>query len=256
MINPIRFAWRTVTKSLVYFFFALGSLVLVTAVFPPIMLFVHPEKRSSRAMRFATHLTFRLMNRVMWLFGLTRVDISREDRRKLWRLRSSIVVANHPSLIDITILMGLIPHPDCIVNARLFERPIVRHVVRRLFIPNSLDFNELLAGSERSLRDGNCLVIFPEGSRTKPGVSPVLKRGSARISLATGFPIVPVRIEANDMRGLRKGDPLWRINAKGRYRFKLSVLDPLYPANYADCELPVAARKMVSDIQERLFSAR
>ena len=254
MIRGIRFVWKTITKSLVYFFFASGALFLITAVFPPILLFVHPAERCGKALRLSTHLTFKLMLAVTWAFGLIKIHVGKEDRRKLRALKSAIVVANHPSLLDVTILMSILPQADCIVNARLFERPIVRHVVRRLFVPNSLDFSEILSACGQSLKDGNCLVIFPEGSRTKPGIEPVIKKGSARISLGTGYPVVPVRIGANDMRGLRKGDPFYRINEKGRYTYHLAVGDPLDPSVYMDDQLPVAAKRMTKDNYSSLFT--
>lgn len=253
MINPVRFVWRTVSKSFVYFLFASGSLFLATAIFPLLFVFVHPAKRCGRALRYSTYLTFKLMNFVMWCLGLTRVRISREDREYLKNLRSAVVVANHPSLLDITILISFLPQADCIVNSKLFERPIVRLVVRRLFVPNSLDFGEILASCEQSLKDGNCLVIFPEGSRTKPGVVPTIRKGSARISLGTGFPVLPVHIGANDMRGLRKGDPFYRINRKGRYLYDLTVKKPIEPASYAGLALPIAAKKMSDEIYRSIF---
>ena len=129
----------------------------------------------------------------------------------------------------------------------------MRLVVRRLFVPNSLDFGEILASCEQSLKDGNCLVIFPEGSRTKPGVVPTIRKGSARISLGTGFPVLPVHIGANDMRGLRKGDPFYRINPKGRYLYDLTVKKPIEPASYAGLSLPIAAKKMSDDIYRSIF---
>jgi 1-acyl-sn-glycerol-3-phosphate acyltransferase len=253
MLNPARFVWKTFTKSFVYFLFALGSLTLVTAVFPLIVLFAHPASRRNRALRYATFMTFRLMLSFSWFLGLVKIRISAEDRKKLKNLRSAVIVANHPSLLDITILISFLPQADCIVNAKLFERPIVKHVVRRLFVPNSLDFGEILSASGRSLGEGNCLVIFPEGSRTKPGIKPVIKKGSVRIALVTGCPVVPIRIDANDMRGLQKGDPFWKINLKGRYQYSFTVLDPIDPACYASFEQPIAARKMASDVYLRLF---
>jgi len=253
MKNPIRFAWKTITKSLVYFFFVLGSLILITAVYPTILLFVHPVKKSGRAMRFATYLTFRVMGVVMWGLGLVKVDIDREDRKKLGKLRSTIVVANHPSLIDICILLGFLPQADCIVNAALFKKPVVRFVVKRLFVPNSMDFGQLLASCDESLKDGNCLVIFPEGSRTKPGITSVIHKGSARIALGTGRQIMPIHIEANDMRGLRKGDPFYRISEKGRYQFKFILGEPLSPSDYEGMPIQIAARKLNEDIRDRIF---
>lgn len=255
MTNYARFCWRTITKSFVYFVFGLGSLVLVTTVFPVLMLFVHPADRCGRAMRRVTSGTFKFMRALMWLLGLTSVKISKEDRKLLGSLKSTIVVANHPSLLDVTILISYLPHADCIVNAALFRRPVVRLVVRRLFVPNSMEFGELMASCAKSLQAGNSLVIFPEGSRTKPGVKPVIKKGSARISLGTGFPVLPVHIEAGDMRGLQKGDPFYRINRKGRYTYALSVGDPIFPSAYRALSEPIAAKKMTADIHAAIFPA-
>jgi len=253
MTGPVRFVWKTISKSLVYLFFVLGASVLVTMVFPPILFFIHPAKRSSRVMRKATSITFMCMRWAMFILGLVRIHISKEDRLRLKTLRSAIVVANHPSLIDVTMLISFLPQADCIVNARLFDKPIVRHVVRRLFVPNSIDFSRMVHSCYQSLADGNCLIIFPEGTRTRTGVRPLVKKGSARISLATGFPVVPVHIRANDMRGLQKGDPFYRINRKGRYTFDFVVGQPLTPLAYAGDETPAAARKMTNDIIQQIF---
>ncbi len=250
---PVRFMWKTVSKSLVYLFFVLGASVLITVVFPTILLFIHPERRSSVMMRKATSMTFMIMRWCMVLLGLVRVVIGKDDRLRLKNLSSSIIVANHPSLIDVTLLISYMPQADCIVNAKLFERPIVRHVVRRLFVPNSIDFSIMVEACGNSLAEGNCLVIFPEGTRTKPGREPAIKKGSARISLKTGYPVIPVRIEANDMRGLRKGDPFYRINRNGRYEFTLTVGNLIDPRGYAAEQAPVAAKKMTQDIFRALF---
>jgi 1-acyl-sn-glycerol-3-phosphate acyltransferase len=253
MLKPIRFVWFTFGKSLSYFLFVVGAIVLVTAVYPTICLFVHPAQRARRALRHSTSATFRLFHLFMWSMGLTTIRISREDRAKLKTLTSTVVVANHPSLLDITVLLSLIPNGDCIVNAKLFTIPVVRHVVSRLFIPNSLDFQEILDACGRSLDEGCCLVIFPEGSRTRPDRELKIWKGSARIALGTGHPILPVHIEPSDMRGLQKGDPFYRINRKGRYVYDLSLHEPLEPAAYEGKPIWISAREMTQDVRDRIF---
>lgn len=253
MINPVRFVWRTFAKSLVYFLFAAGSLFLITAVFPLICLLAHPAERCRKALRYSVYITFRVMRQFAWILGLTKVTISAADRRYLKNLKSAVVVANHPSLLDITHLISFLPHADCIVNARLFEMPIVKHVVRQLFIPNSLDFTQILDSCGESLANGSCVVIFPEGSRTRPGHSHRLRKGSARIALGTGHSVLPIHIEANGMRGLLKGDPFYRINEKGRYLFSFVLKPPILPDAYAGLPISIAARKMTDEISERIF---
>ncbi|MBI9109488.1 MAG: 1-acyl-sn-glycerol-3-phosphate acyltransferase [Spirochaetales bacterium] len=193
------------------------------------------------------------MNFITWILGLTKVEILPGDREVLKTLKSTVVVANHPSLLDVTILMALLPQADCIVNSALFEKPVIRHVVKRLFIPNSLDFSVMLSDCKQSLKDGNCLIIFPEGSRSVPGIAPVLKKGSSRIALDSGFPIQPVMLKADNMRGLRKGDSFYRINEKGRYVYEIILLEKIQPEDFIDFPLPVAARHMTKEIHSRLF---
>eukprot|EP00186_Timspurckia_oligopyrenoides_P002605 CAMPEP_0182450918 /NCGR_PEP_ID=MMETSP1172-20130603/43437_1 /TAXON_ID=708627 /ORGANISM="Timspurckia oligopyrenoides, Strain CCMP3278" /LENGTH=139 /DNA_ID=CAMNT_0024648643 /DNA_START=892 /DNA_END=1311 /DNA_ORIENTATION=- len=46
----------------------------------------------------------------------------------------------------------------------------------------------------QSLKDGNSLVIFPEGTRSQTGKMRKFQSGAFKASLATGAPIVPVTI--------------------------------------------------------------
>jgi len=254
-MTALRFARKTVAKSLVYFFFITGAAVLVTAVFPTCLLFIHPADRCGKAMRYATHVTFSLMNRVMEAFSLVRVEMREEDAARLRAEKSAIIVANHPSLIDISLLIGTLPHADCIVNSALFDAFIVKYIVRRLYIPNSKSLEETLATCDASLAAGNCLVVFPEGSRTKADGRILFRKGFARIALGTGRPVLPVAFAANDMRGLRKGDPFYRVNGDEPYRFKVTVCDPVLPEAYAGHPLPAATRKMTEDIQGAITRA-
>lgn len=189
----------------------------------------------------------------MALLDHVHVHISKEDKKRLRELSSTIVVSNHPSLLDVTILMSFLSRPDCIVNAKLFTRPIIKHVVKRLFIPNSIDFTRILESCRQSLGDGNCLVIFPEGTRTRQSIPRTIKKGSARISLDTGYPILPIHVKVNDMRGLQKGDPFYRINKSGYYFYKFSLGELIDPADFAHESTPIAARRMTEAIYSQIF---
>jgi 1-acyl-sn-glycerol-3-phosphate acyltransferase len=52
----------------------------------------------------------------------------------------------------------------------------------------------VLKDAEQSLREGKCLIVYPEGTATRdPGLWPmVAKTGVARLALATGAPVIPV----------------------------------------------------------------
>jgi 1-acyl-sn-glycerol-3-phosphate acyltransferase len=51
-----------------------------------------------------------------------------------------------------------------------------------------------IAQSLRMLRQGECLVLFPEGERTPDGSLCSFEQGAVRLALQTGAPIVPVTI--------------------------------------------------------------
>ena len=56
------------------------------------------------------------------------------------------------------------------------------------------------------LERGDPVLIFPEGTRTRPGALGKPKRGVGRLALETGAPVVPVAIIGTE--AIRRG---WRI---------------------------------------------
>ena len=57
------------------------------------------------------------------------------------------------------------------------------------------DYAKSLDNQIRILRDGGSICIYPEGKKTTDGRIQPAKGGVAYLALATGRPIIPVRIE-------------------------------------------------------------
>ena len=64
----------------------------------------------------------------------------------------------------------------------------------------------MLATARAILDRGDCVLIFPEGTRVRPGGLGSPKRGVGRLALESGAPVVPVAVLGTE--AIRRG---WRI---------------------------------------------
>ncbi|MDR2597580.1 MAG: 1-acyl-sn-glycerol-3-phosphate acyltransferase [Treponema sp.] len=183
------------------------------------------------------------------------VDLKAENIETYRQFSSKIIVANHPSILDVVMLFSLIPNADCIVASHL-NHSIVKGIIRQLYILNSQDFDNILKACDESLKYGNCIVIFPEGTRTPRTGNPVVKKGAARIALSCGCGIIPLHIGGTDKYGLGKKDPWTAFNPRERYIYEIKMGTEILPEKYMSLPKPVAARELTKDISSSIFSAK
>ena len=110
-------------------------------------------------------------------------------------LRGNIIVANHPSLIDVVILISLIPKCVCVVKKSLFHNVFVKRVIRHIYLSNDMSAEEFIARGSEFLGAGYNIVVFPEGTRTVAERNVRLHRGFAYLHIKTGCPILPIHID-------------------------------------------------------------
>jgi 1-acyl-sn-glycerol-3-phosphate acyltransferase len=113
-----------------------------------------------------------------------------------------IIAANHISEADPLALAHFVyasgRYPVYLAKSTLFETRFIRAVLRGTGqIPvhrDRADASLALADAERALRDGECLMFYPEGSCTRdPDLWPMTgQTGVARMALKTGAQVVPV----------------------------------------------------------------
>ncbi|MCU7375039.1 lysophospholipid acyltransferase family protein [Paucibacter sp. O1-1] len=120
-------------------------------------------------------------------------------------------MANHPTLVDVVVLISLMPNAGCIVKQSLWRNPFIRGVLSSVgYIPNR-SANLLLQDCKQVLNNATNLVIFPEGTRTLVGnvINP-FARGAANIAIRTQSDILPV-ILRTDVTGLTKQESWYQI---------------------------------------------
>lgn len=202
--------WRVIATAIAFMCFGLGGLVLGICFFPALNFFVRENDNRTRVARFAVHLNFKFFILLMRQLGILRFEI--EGVEKLSR-PSLLILANHPTLIDVVHLVSLIPNADCVVKAGLAKNIFTRGPVRATnYICNDSGVG-LIEDCIASLKNGSSLVIFPEGTRTPVNGEMKLQRGAANIAVRGQCNITPVSISCAPL-SLTKGLAWWKVPAK------------------------------------------
>ena len=240
------YCWRIFVKLLSFALFGLGTILISIVAFPIMKLLFWKKERFRKAGHHFISVMFRFF--VLFMKVIRGSTLTAKDKRKFRSLKSSIVVANHPSLLDVVMLISLIPDADCIVNSYLVGKNIVHLIASNLYIPTSLHYDEIMEKCISSLSSGSNLIIFPEGTRSLPSGQNKFKKGAARISIVSGCPIVPVYIGGNDKRGLRKHDPIFKYNTQKMYHYNVVMKDTVFPKDYAGLPKPTAAKRITEHL--------
>ena len=239
--------WRLFGTALSFTAFGLGGGLLGLVVFPLLRLVVRDPVRLGRLARrligrcFAGHVG--LMHRL----GVLTYELHGIERL---RRPGLLVLANHPTLVDVVFLVSLIPDADCVVKGRLATNPFTRGPVKAtgyIFNDNGAG---LIEDCIASVRSGRNLVIFPEGTRTPRGelLGP-LQRGAANIAVRGGLDITPVLVSCTP-RTLGKGEKWYRVPSR-RFHVRIEVLPdiPVAPFLSGSGEA-LAARRLTEHLGE------
>lgn len=238
--------WRFASTGLGFALFGLGGLLLSLTVFPALFLISRSERTRNRYARSIIQQAFRLFVWFLHLFSLAQFEF--DGREQLAACRGRIIIANHPTLLDVVILISVVPQVQCVVKHQLWRNTFLRGVVSAAgYIRNDLAPNEILDRCAESLAAGENLLIFPEGSRTAPGVTPRFQRGFANVAIATNSPIQIVVIHCNPVF-LTKDFPWYRVPDR-RPRFRIVVGECKNVGEFLRSERrALNARKMVTEI--------
>src|SRR5262249_33781239 len=160
-----------------------------------------------------------------------------------------LYVANHPTLIDVVLLLARLPQADCVVKTAARRNPLMRSIVRRAGYLANHEGDALVDACSARIAEGRSVVLFPEGTRSPGGGLRRFQRVAAHITLTTGYPIGP-RLIACRPPALRKGQR-WHAVPDGVAEYVLRVAEPLPATRYLNAEtpIPVAARRLTADLQ-------
>jgi 1-acyl-sn-glycerol-3-phosphate acyltransferase len=198
--------WRIFATGFCFTVFGVVGVFLSIFLMPIVFLTPSSELRK-RAGKKLIKLCFSVFLKLMQALCVLELRV---EGQSLFKQHGMFVLANHPTLIDVVILIALIDNPDCIIKRSLLVNPFTLGLLKFAgFIENS-EGPKLVVESINSMNDGNNLIIFPEGTRTKEPEKLDFKRGASNIALRGSRNITPVLILCSTPL-LRKGDKWYRV---------------------------------------------
>ena len=185
---------------------------------------------------------------LLWLFEATW--LIRIETRGLARCEGCVVVANHPSLIDVVILVALVPKALFVAKHALTGNPFMSLIVRNAALPDDERLPDVARGY---LEKGWNVLIFPEGTRSPASGLRRFRRGAANMAIRCGAPVELISIRQS-RRILGKDQKPWDMGDR-TVVYSLSAEGPVAYAQAPGESVHAAAVRAAEDIHERLAKA-
>jgi 1-acyl-sn-glycerol-3-phosphate acyltransferase len=158
-----------------------------------------------------------------------------------------VMVANHQSFLDILVLFRLFVHFKWVSKIENFRVPCIgwnmtlnRYIPLRRGDPESIA--EMMKLCEETLADGNPIMMFPEGTRSKDGRLRPFKHGAFTLAKRMSVPILPIVVEGTGGALPKAGFVLNR----GRHDISIRVLPEIPAERFADASVD----QIMADVRE------
>lgn len=182
----------------------------------------------------------------IWLQPLWKVTW--EGKENIEKDQAYVLVANHQSLLDILVIYGLFKHFKWVAKNSLLRVPFVGWnmalngyiIIKRT---DSKSQMKMMKQSEKTLKSGSSLMIFPEGTRSPDGNMGRFKRGAFILAEVSGVPVVPIALY--NMNEAVKKKSVW---LKKSTDMRAKAFKPLNPKDFKNTkEMSEAVRTIIQE---------
>ena len=188
MSIPVKL-WLGVRATLFWFGFLVSTLVY--GGMAPLLALISYEKRYQILVGWCRF-------NVWWLGVTCGVHYEIKGLDNIPTDHAAILMANHQSTWETLAFATIFPPLTWVLKQELMKVPLFGWGLR-LIKPVAIDraagrnaVDQVRNQGKERLDEGIWLVIFPEGTRVKPGVKSKYKIGGAVMAVASEYPIVPV----------------------------------------------------------------
>ncbi|HMJ02224.1 MAG TPA: 1-acylglycerol-3-phosphate O-acyltransferase [Conexibacter sp.] len=170
--------------------------------------------------------------------------LSRVGRENIPQDGPLIFTANHRSFLDPFVIGTMMRRPIYYVAKKeLFRNRVQGWLLNSLGafpVDRGNADQDMVETAKAILARGDCVLMFPEGTRVRPGPPGPAKRGVGRLALETGVPVVPVAVIGTT--DVRRG---WRIRPR-KVRIRAGR-----PLTFPQVEAP--SRELAQAVTDRIW---
>ena len=193
--------------------FFLGGVLLSYLLLPLTWSLPGTNPERARRCRALVARAWRLFHAYMRTSGLIHYDPG--STRLNLPAGPFVLVANHPTLVDVTALLSATPDVVSLAKSAMTRNPLVGPVLRYCGHVDAGDGSPFagLAVAEKVvalLRANVPVLIFPEGTRSPERGLGEFRCGAFEIAARAGVPIVPLLVTC-DPPTLMRGQPWYRV---------------------------------------------
>jgi 1-acyl-sn-glycerol-3-phosphate acyltransferase len=247
LLSRVNYLWRLAATGLAFVVMGVGGIVLALGIVPLATLATRDRRiRARRAQRIIRD-SFRLYLLMLRGLGVIRLEVVGAEN--LATCQGHLIVANHPTLLDVVLIMALVPNAQCVVKHQLWRNPFLGPIVRTAgYIRNDGNAETFIGACRGALAAGGNLIIFPEGTRSVPGQRLRFQRGFAHIATLTGANLQLIAITCRPIT-LVKGQP-WYIIPDHPPTFRVEIDQRLEMTPFlAAGARALGVRKLVSHLE-------
>lgn len=227
------YCWRVAATGFSFASFGLGGMAIATVIAPVLNATTSDsEKRQQRAQNVIKY-SFKGFTEMMVKLGIMTYSV--EGLEKLQNSRQELVIANHPSLIDVVVLIGMMQQANCVVKQSLWSNPFTKGPVQSAGYILNAGSQQFVEDCVTRLKENNAasLLIFPEGTRTEKGMAlNEFQRGAANIAIRANVPIRPVIITCTPST-LTKNEKWYHVPSRP-FHIEVKVLDAVQVSDLLD----------------------
>jgi 1-acyl-sn-glycerol-3-phosphate acyltransferase len=177
-----------------------------------------------------------------WLNPAWRVHV--EGRERIRPDVAYVMVANHQSLLDILVLFRLFVHFKWVSKIENFRVPCIgwnmslnRYIKLRRGDRASVE--RMMQACERTLAEGNSIMMFPEGTRSPDGRLRAFKPGAFTLAQSARAPLLPIVLQGTADALPKRGFVL-----QGRHAIRIRVLQEIPYPSFADTQVEVLTQRV------------